>query len=93
MNERENNVNDNSIFNMEELDIALNIINNEKDKVLDNIEVLSLEKSSRKNTSEIHEYDNTESDVPINKYDVKDISEERKDLNVFCLNFDYDYQN
>lgn len=93
MSEGENNINENLILMMEEIDKELNIINNEKDKVLDNIEVLSLEKSSSKTSSEINECDNTESVFPNTTYDVKPIGKERKDLNVFSLNFGYDYNN
>ena len=42
MSVSENNINDNSIFNMEDLDNELNLINNEKDKILDYIGILSL---------------------------------------------------
>ena len=48
MSESENNLNDISIFNKEDLDKELNLINSEKDKVFDYIDILSLEQNSSK---------------------------------------------
>ena len=93
MNESEGDENDNTIFNMEDLDKELDIINKEKDKVLDNIDILSLEKSNSKNSSVNNELEDAEHNSPVSKFNIKDIKEERKDLNLFCLDFDFDHQN
>lgn len=93
MNESKNDENDNTIFNMEELDKELDIINKEKNKVLDNIEILSFEKSDSKYSSVNNELEEPEHNFPISNFNIKDIQEERKDLNLFCLDFDFDYQN
>ena len=40
-----------------------------------------------------NELEDAEFDSPVSKFNIKDIQEERKDLNLFCLDFNFDYQN
>ena len=84
---------DNKIFKMDDLEKELNIINKERDKGLDNIDILNFEDSSDKNLPFKNEVEINESKDKVNKYDINEINEERDYLYLFCLNFDYNYQN
>ena len=61
-----------------------------KDQV---ISILSFENSSDKNLSIKNLVEPNESKDKAIKNDINEINEERDYLNLFCLDFDYNYQN
>ena len=66
---------------------------NEIDKGLGNIDILSFENSSDKNLSIKNLVEPNESKDKAIKNDINEINEERDYLNLFCLNFDCNYQS